>query len=93
MTYLYTMTVARIFEALGEPSRRQIVAFLAAGESPVADIASQFNASGPAVSQHLKVLREAGLVSVRKEGRRRIYALRPAALVEAASWLVGMTGG
>ena len=87
------MSVSSIFEALGEPNRRQIVAFLAGGESAVADIASQFNATGPAVSQHLKVLREAGVVTVRREGRRRIYALKPAALVEVAGWLIGMTGG
>jgi DNA-binding transcriptional ArsR family regulator len=87
------MSVSAIFEALGEPSRRQIVAFLAGGESPVADIAAQFNATGPAVSQHLKVLREAGLVQVRRDGRRRIYALRTEALIEGASWLIGMSGG
>lgn len=84
------MSISTTFEALGDPTRRQIVAFLAEGESPVAEIASQFNASGPAVSQHLKVLRDAGLVKVRPERQRRLYSLNPAPLGEAAAWLLLM---
>ena len=84
------MSVAATFDALGEPSRRQIVAFLMDGEASVADIASQFNSSTPAISQHLKVLRDAGVVTVRPERQKRYYALNPAALVEAAGWLVTM---
>jgi DNA-binding transcriptional ArsR family regulator len=84
------MSISATFEALGDPTRRQIVAFLADGESPVAEIASQFNASGPAVSQHLKVLRDAGLVKVRPERQRRLYSLNAATLSEAAAWLLMM---
>jgi DNA-binding transcriptional ArsR family regulator len=84
------MTVAATFDALGDPTRRQIVAFLQAGESPVAEIASQFSSSGPAVSQHLKVLRDAGLVKVRPDRQRRIYSINQAALIEAAEWLLMM---
>jgi DNA-binding transcriptional ArsR family regulator len=86
------VSISTTFEALGDPTRRQIIAFLAEGESPVADIASQFNASGPAVSQHLKVLRDAGLVKVRPERQRRFYSLNAPALIEAAGWLVRMGG-
>jgi DNA-binding transcriptional ArsR family regulator len=86
------MSISTTLEALGDPSRRQIIAFLAGGESAVADIASQFSFSGPAVSQHLKVLRDAGLVTVRPDRQRRYYALNRAPLAEAAAWLARMAG-
>ena len=86
------MTVSSTFEVLADPTRRQIVAFLAEGESPVADIVEQFNVSAPAISQHLKVLREAGLVSVRPEAQRRIYGVNRIALAEASAWLMRMAG-
>jgi DNA-binding transcriptional ArsR family regulator len=79
-------------DVLAEPARRQIVAFLAEGEAPVAEIASQFNSSISAVSQHLKVLREAGVVSVRPQAQQRFYALEPKALAEAAAWMMRMGG-
>ncbi len=77
---------------LAEPARRQIVAFLAEGEAPVGEIASQFNCSISAVSQHLKALRRAGVVRARPNGRQRIYALNPRALAEAAAWMMRMGG-
>jgi DNA-binding transcriptional ArsR family regulator len=86
------MAVSSTLEALAEPSRRQIVAFLAAGEAPVSEIASQFNSTISAVSQHLKVLRQAGLVLVRPQAQQRFYALNPKALAEAAAWLMHMGG-
>ncbi len=86
------MSVSSTFEVLAEPARRQIVAFLADGEAPVAEIASQFNSSVSAVSQHLKVLREAGLVRVRPEAQRRFYALNPKPMAEAAAWMMRMGG-
>src|SRR6201986_476716 len=80
-----------VFEALGEPVRRLILELLAAGEQPVGPLVtalrSRMPISQPAVSQHLKVLREANLVSVRAMGTRRIYALDQAGLDAAQSWL------
>ena len=75
------------FLALADPTRRRIIETLADGESAVGEIAGQFAMSGPAVSQHLKVLREAGLVHVRKDGQRRIYRLDAAGLGEFEQWL------
>jgi DNA-binding transcriptional ArsR family regulator len=80
-----------VFEALGEPARRLILELLTAGERPagelVAALQSRMPISQPAVSQHLKVLREARLVSVRASGTRRLYALDPAGLDAAQAWL------
>ena len=86
------MSVSNTFEVLADPTRRQIVAYLADGESAVRDIVDQFNTSAPAISQHLKVLREAGLVFVRPEAQRRIYSVNRAALAESAAWLMRMGG-
>jgi DNA-binding transcriptional ArsR family regulator len=80
-----------VFEALGDPVRRLILELLAAGEQPTGSVAaalqSRMPISQPAVSQHLKVLREAGLVSVRATGTRRIYALDQAGLDAGREWL------
>ena len=79
------------FDILGDPVRRRILELLASGEQPagviVEAIASEFGISQPAVSQHLKVLRDSGFATVRSEGRRRIYAVEPAPLQEADEWL------
>ena len=80
-----------VFEALGEPVRRAILELLAAGEQPVgplvAALRSRMPISQPAVSQHLKVLLEANLVSVRAAGTRRLYALDQAGVDAAQAWL------
>ena len=80
-----------VFEALGDPVRRLILELLAAGEqttgSLVTALRSRLPISQPAVSQHLKVLREARRVSVRAVGTRRVYALDEAGLVAAQAWL------
>ena len=86
------MSVSSTFDVLAEPARRQIVAFLADGEMPVAEIASQFNSSVSAVSQHLKVLRQAGVVVVRPQAQQRFYALNPQAMAQAAAWMMRMGG-
>ena len=86
------MSVSATMDVLAEPARRQIVAFLAEVEAPVSEIASQFNSSISAVSQHLKVLREAGVVIVRPQAQQRFYALQPKALAEAAAWMMRMGG-
>jgi DNA-binding transcriptional ArsR family regulator len=75
------------FTALADPTRRQIVEMLAAGERTAGAIARQFEVSGPAISQHLKVLRQARLVRVRADAQRRIYALDAAGIGEIDAWL------
>ncbi|MDP9105375.1 MAG: metalloregulator ArsR/SmtB family transcription factor [Candidatus Eremiobacteraeota bacterium] len=75
------------FAALGDPTRQRIVEMLAARELSAGEIARRFDMTAPAVSQHLKVLREAGLVHVRRDAQRRIYTLDPAGLVELDAWL------
>jgi DNA-binding transcriptional ArsR family regulator len=79
------------FEALGDLTRRQILEVLAAGEQPAGAVVAALQVRGPisqpAVSQHLKVLREAGLVTVRAEGIHRLYALDEAGLEAARAWL------
>ena len=73
--------------ALADPTRRQIVSLLAAGDLGAGELAEHFPVSRPAVSRHLRVLREAGLVRVRVEGRRRVYELDPRPLSELDTWL------
>ena len=75
------------FAALADPTRRQIVEILARQELPAGEIAAHFNVSAPAISQHLKVLREAKLVSVRADAQRRIYGIDPAGFAELDQWL------
>ena len=75
------------FTALSDPTRRQIIESLALGESSFGDLAEQFDMSRPAVSQHLKVLREAGIVSARADAQRRIYRLNDTSLDEIEAWL------
>ncbi len=80
-----------VFEALAVPARRRLLELLGAGEHSagalVASLQEQAPISQPAVSQHLRVLRDAGLVTVRAEGRRRLYALDPAGVDVALAWL------
>ncbi len=76
-----------IFTALADPTRRRIVELLSRGEYAAGEIVEAFDVSGPAISQHLKVLREAALVQVRVEGQRRIYQLNPQGLSEMDAWL------
>lgn len=87
---------AAVFDALGDLSRRQIIEVLAAGEQPVGAVVeamqSRMSISQPAVSQHLKVLRNARLVTVRAEGNRRLYVLDHAGLDAAHSWLDHVAG-
>lgn len=80
-------SAVEVFEALGDPTRRRIVELLAEDERSVGDLASHFPSSRPAISKHLRVLREAGVVGVRGEAQRRIYRLEPEALGRAESWL------
>src|SRR5579864_5267923 len=75
------------FEALADPTRRQIVAMLAARERNAGDIASRFDIAGPSVSRHLKVLRESGLITYRAEATSRIYRLDAQRLGEVQQWM------
>ena len=79
------------FDVLGDPVRRRILQLLAEGEHTsgevVAVIADEFGISQPAVSMHLRVLRESGFASTRAEGARRIYALETGPLAEVDAWL------
>jgi DNA-binding transcriptional ArsR family regulator len=76
-----------VVRALAEPHRREILRLVSDRELPAGRIASHFDVSGPAVSQHLRVLREAGLLTERREGTRRLYRARPEGLVELRAYL------
>ena len=75
------------YTALAEPSRRRILDLLRDSERSVSDLVERLDLSQPGVSKHLKVLREAGLVAVRPDGKRRFYGLRADPLAEVAGWL------
>jgi DNA-binding transcriptional ArsR family regulator len=75
------------FEAVAEPNRRRILDLLRAGERPAGDLVAALSISQPGVSKHLRLLREAGLVSVRAEGQRRLYRLEPSGLADLDAWL------
>src|SRR5262249_49482904 len=76
-----------VYEALADPTRREIVAMLAATERSAGDIAGRFQIAGPSVSRHLKVLRESGLISYRQQATTRVYRLEPAKLEEVRQWM------
>ncbi len=76
-----------VYEALSDPTRREIVALLAASERSAGDIAGRFEIAGPSVSRHLKVLRESGLISFRQRATSRLYRLEPAKLEEVRQWM------
>jgi|SRR4029450_1402829 DNA-binding transcriptional ArsR family regulator len=75
------------YAALAEPSRRRILDLLRGGERSVGELVGPLNLSQPGVSKHLRVLREAGLVEVRPDGRQRWYRLRAQPLAEVDEWL------
>ncbi len=75
------------FDALAHPIRRGIVEALAKGERKAGDLGSGLDVTGAAMSQHLQVLRRAGLVEDRRDGQRRIYKLNPQAMRDVAKWV------
>src|SRR6266571_7323667 len=77
------------FSALGDPTRRAILARLASGEASVAELAAPFSMSQPAISKHLKVLERAGLISRGQDAQRRPRRLDAKPLAEATGWLEG----
>jgi DNA-binding transcriptional ArsR family regulator len=80
-------TTADAFNAVAEPRRRQILDVLAGGERPVNDLVRVLGVAQPQVSKHLRVLREVGVVSVREEGRQRMYRLNGQALKPIHDWV------
>ena len=81
------MTVAAPFEVLAEPNRRRILDLLLDAERSVGDLVDALSVSQPAVSKHLRVLRDAGLVEVRTDAQRRIYRIRTEPLRAMDAWL------
>ncbi|MBV9820876.1 MAG: winged helix-turn-helix transcriptional regulator [Actinobacteria bacterium] len=82
-----TATTADAFNAIAEARRRQILDLLATGERDVTELGAALELPQPAVSKHLRVLREVGLVRVREDGRRRLYRADPASLKPVSDWL------
>jgi DNA-binding transcriptional ArsR family regulator len=81
---------AQVLDALGDATRRGIVEALAAGPMPVGVLAKRLPISRPAVSQHLRVLKAAGLVVDRPSGTRRVYEIDPAGVVALQKWLAAL---
>jgi DNA-binding transcriptional ArsR family regulator len=75
------------FQVLGDPSRQAILDLLREGERPVGELVDHLHLSQPAVSKHLRVLKEAGMVEARADAQRRLYRIRPEPLVELDDWL------
>ncbi|NDL57910.1 metalloregulator ArsR/SmtB family transcription factor [Phytoactinopolyspora mesophila] len=76
-----------VFEALADPVRRRLLELVAERERPAGELAGEFAVSRPAISRHLRVLSEAGLVSSRSQAQQRIYRLETAPLDEASAWI------
>jgi len=83
------MAYAQALQALGDPTRRSVLEELRAGPAAVGEIAARLPVSRPAVSQHLRVLKEAGLVTERQNGTRRLYRVDPDGLAELREYLEG----
>jgi DNA-binding transcriptional ArsR family regulator len=81
------MPVPTTLQVLAEPSRQAILDLLRDGELPVGELTARLRMSQPAVSKHLRVLRDAGLVGVRADAQRRLYRIRPEPLAELDAWL------
>ena len=81
------MNADAVFEAVAEPTRRAVMALLADGEHSVNDLVARFEVTQPAISHHLRILREAGLVKARRAGRQRLYRLHGRPLREIYDWV------
>lgn len=80
------------FKALADPTRRKILELLAERDLTAGEIGSHFAISGPSISNHLKILREAGLVSVERQGQRLVYHLETTVFQELMQWFMGVMG-
>ena len=86
---VYTGVMDAAARAIAEPTRREILRLVHDQERTASEIAGHFTVSRPAISQHLRVLADAELVTVRSEGTRRYYRARPAGLAELSDWMQG----
>ena len=84
-----TLTMDAAARAVADPTRRTILQLVHERERTVSDIATHFSVSRPAISQHLKVLHDADLVTIRREGTRRFYRSRPEGLEDLRDWIEG----
>jgi len=82
-----------VFEAIAQPKRREIMRLLAVGERNAGEIAGNFAVTQPAISQHLKVLKQAGLVNERRDGTKRIYSVRAEGLGDLHDFLADVLPG
>ena len=82
-----------LFRAVAEPHRREILRLVASAELPAGEIARAFDVSRPAISQHIAVLRDAGLITERRVGTRRLYRAEPRRLPEMRAYLDDLWGG
>jgi DNA-binding transcriptional ArsR family regulator len=80
-------TTLAAFHVLGEPNRQAILDLLRDGERPVGELVDELHLSQPAVSKHLRILKQAGLVEARPDAQRRLYRIRPEPLAELDDWL------
>ena len=85
--------MAEVFDALAQPKRREIMRLLAGGERSAGALAAHFAVTQPAVSQHLRVLKDAGLVDDRRDGARRLYRVRPEGLADLQAFLAEVMPG
>lgn len=77
------------YEAISDETRRDIVTLVAErGELPASAISREFDMSAPAISQHLKILREAGVLRMKKDAQRRLYSLNPSGMDEVSGWVL-----
>jgi DNA-binding transcriptional ArsR family regulator len=83
------MAAVATLHALGDRSRHAIVELLRGGERPVGELVDSLSLSQPAVSKHLRVLKEAGIVEARADAQRRVYRIRPEPFVELDAWMAG----
>ena len=86
---LNNTSIDAAFKAISEPRRREILRLLGAGELSAGEIASRFDVTQPAISQHLSVLAQAGLVVARKDGTKRMYRAVPQRIEEIRAYLAG----
>lgn len=87
------MALQKVLKAAADPGRREILNLLKKGSLTAGEISSHFNMSKPAVSQHLNILKEAGLITSRREGKFIIYELNASVLEEVMIWIQDLTGG
>lgn len=81
------MSEQMVFRAIADPTRRSIMAMLAHGEHALGDIAANYDMTRPAVTKHLKILEQGGLIAVRAQGRERLHTLQPQALKAVSDWI------